>query len=928
MRIRLTHCLAGILVALIPTASSAQTNSTWNGTTGNWTDATRWSTNPIFPNNGQPNVGDTYNAIINGGTVTLDQNIVIQNINLQGNGVVTGANNLTLNGPNSLWAAANMLGTGTTTLNGNLNIDGVTINRNINNNAISTWDAFFTNSMAGTGTWNNQNGSTFRLINANGGSWNGTGVFNNQAGATFQKATNASSHNIGWTFNNSGTIDAAIGTLNFSTFQMNGGVLQGAGAVNLNGNTTWTAGNMSGAGTVTNNGTFTIDSSSNSSLARTFINQGILTQNAGNGITNISGAFTTSGAVNINSGTLKFSGGGSTSGSGNFSVASGATLLFSNSNLFTISAGNSISGAGNVNFSFTNVTINGTLAPTGLVTLDGGTLIQNTNATITSLQTGSFGNFNGSGNVAISGQSNLTQTTFGPSGTLTFNGPVALGNSVNFNRTVFSNATTTVVADAFISGSGNWTNQNGATLNFTGGVNWSEPITNQAGATVIKSGGATLADLSAAFGNAGTVQVNVGTMQLRGNVTTSGSGSYSVAAGATLLISGPSFTLPAGTSINGAGNVTFGGGSGYTIDGAFNATGDVAVTLGIVTFNVPATFSTLQATGNAQLLGSGNQVVTGASNIGPATLGGTGTTTFNGPVTLNTSGNALVLNRTINASGTTTWNGIGVSGTGTWNNQSGAVFDVTADNSWDVTFNNQLGSTLRKSAGSGTSTFFKPFTNAGTVNALSGTLAFNGGFTQTGGVTRLNGGAITSTSEMLFNAGSVVGSGLVGSAARFGNATIAPGASAGTITIGGNLVLNAGTSLNFELGSQSDLINVNGSLTLDGTLNIAALPGFGAGTFTILDYTGALTNNVLDLGSVPDGFDYQLIVDSANTRIDLLVTTAVPEPASIIMGTTFVLGSGAYTWRRYKKIKRRKRSKHKEKDEQRDSGQATRTQGA
>jgi fibronectin-binding autotransporter adhesin len=55
---------------------------------------------------------------------------------------------------------------------------------------------------------------------------------------------------------------------------------------------------------------------------------------------------------------------------------------------------------------------------------------------------------------------------------------------------------------------------------------------------------------------------------------------------------------------------------------------------------------------------------------------------------------------------------------------------------------------------------------------------------------------------------------------------IAPGNSPGTLTMG-SLMLNAGSVLDFELGqantaggTQNDLINVNGDLTLDGTLNV------------------------------------------------------------------------------------------------------------
>jgi fibronectin-binding autotransporter adhesin len=276
---------------------------------------------------------------------------------------------------------------------------------------------------------------------------------------------------------------------------------------------------------------------------------------------------------------------------------------------------------------------------------------------------------------------------------------------------------------------------------------------------------------------------------------------------------------------------------------------------------------------------------------------------------LNSSGQGLILNRTINVAGTTTWNSIGVGGAGTWNNQSGALFDDVADNSWDVTFNNQAGATFRKSAGGGSATFFKPFTNAGTVQAQSGTLAFTGGFTQTGGSTVLAGGSISSNSLMNFTGGTLTGSGTLAASATFANASIAPGFAAGTLTVGGSLTLGAGSILDYELGSVSDLIIVNNNLTLDGTLNVAALSGFGPGTFTLIDYNGTLTDNGLDLGTLPGGFSYQIVNNIANTQINLQVSAVgVPEPATwIIIGSSALMaGCGGWTaWERMRRHRRR-----------------------
>jgi outer membrane autotransporter protein len=112
---------------------------------------------------------------------------------------------------------------------------------------------------------------------------------------------------------------------------------------------------------------------------------------------------------------------------------------------------------------------------------------------------------------------------------------------------------------------------------------------------------------------------------------------------------------------------------------------------------------------------------------------------------------------------------------------------------------------------------------------------------------------------------------------------LAPGASPGTLTLG-TLTLNAASQLDYELATPgvvnsgvNDLTVVNGNLTLDGTLNVAALAGFGAGTYRLFNYTGGLTNNVLDLGAVPGGFLFAFDFATAS-QVNLIVTGGGPLP--------------------------------------------------
>src|ERR1700733_7714324 len=75
---------------LCPRLAFGQTNSTWNGGTGNWSTSTDWTPNQV-PNNGG---GNTYDVTIESGgsdLVTLNQNAAITSLTL----------GLASNGPNS-----------------------------------------------------------------------------------------------------------------------------------------------------------------------------------------------------------------------------------------------------------------------------------------------------------------------------------------------------------------------------------------------------------------------------------------------------------------------------------------------------------------------------------------------------------------------------------------------------------------------------------------------------------------------------------------------------------------------------------------------------------------------------------------------------------------------------------------------------------
>ncbi len=134
------------------------------------------------------------------------------------------------------------------------------------------------------------------------------------------------------------------------------------------------------------------------------------------------------------------------------------------------------------------------------------------------------------------------------------------------------------------------------------------------------------------------------------------------------------------------------------------------------------------------------------------------------------------------------------------------------------------------------------------------------------------------------------------------NGTIAPGNSAGTLTVNNNVVLNSTATLAYELkgsdttvgGGINDLLTGVVNLTLDGTLNVTGLDAFTgltSGTWRLINYSGTLTNNTLNLGTLPmSDPDTAFSIDTATLGQVNLVLSAVPEPTSALLGLLASLG--------------------------------------
>ena len=192
-----------------------------------------------------------------------------------------------------------------------------------------------------------------------------------------------------------------------------------------------------------------------------------------------------------------------------------------------------------------------------------------------------------------------------------------------------------------------------------------------------------------------------------------------------------------------------------TAAGTYTVTADTGVTIQALTLGGASGQQTL--TNNAQTIVTGNFLLgaNGIFGLGGGTLNGgpltdqglflLGGGTVSMPVsvtpagTLNVSGTTATVQAPLTNAGTTYWSGNGAylylynnhtTYTGAIYNQPGALFVIQNDLSLSGGYGFELfqnAGTVRKLAGTGTTTFSVAFTNAGTVDAQSGTLQFNGG---------------------------------------------------------------------------------------------------------------------------------------------------------------------------------------------------------
>ena len=267
---------------------------------------------------------------------------------------------------------------------------------------------------------------------------------------------------------------------NNGVLDFNGGTLTGGGDLTVNGAFNWTGGTMSGSGTtsIASGGTLTLSGGSTKTLsgrtvdnagtatlsntgefdlrngvvftnqaggtfdaqsdafidhgfgtAPTFSNNGTFKKSGGTGTTTFEPVFNNTGVVQVQSGTLDLTGGGTSSGS--FDAASGTTLDFGGGT-HTLNTGATFTGAGSSRVVGGTATVNGAATAANFAQT-GGTLNGGNTLTVSGTFNWTGGTMSGSGTTSIAS-----------GGTLTFSG----GSTKTLSGRTIDNAGTAILKDA------------------------------------------------------------------------------------------------------------------------------------------------------------------------------------------------------------------------------------------------------------------------------------------------------------------------------------------------------------------------------------------------------------------------------------------------------------------------------------------------
>jgi Ca2+-binding RTX toxin-like protein len=426
---------------------------------------------------------------------------------------------------------------------------------------------------------------------------------------------------------------------------------------------------------------------------------------------------------------------------------------------------------------------------------------------------------------------------------------------------------------AILNNSGNYELQQGEILNYDGVGTFNNSGT-------FKKTTTGTGTIGVAFNNTGTVNVESGTLNLTGGGVSNG-GNFNLTSGKTLGFGGGVYTLNNGAKINGSGNLSVSGG---TLD--VKLAGGTAIA-NTVLFTLSG--GIFQVDGNWNLLTT--------NNWNGGTLKSSGIITNSGTLTLGGS-SYKYLDTQLNNTGTIVENdyrlyfndGAILNNSGNYELQQGEILNYDGVG----TFNNS--GTFKKTT-TATSTIGVAFNNTGTVEAQSGTLNFTNTYTHNNANLIFKGGTVTFSNSLNINGGSIEGNGSINVGVTNSgllNPRHASNTEFGRLTINSSYTETNSANINIQLGGTTagtnfDQVDINGTATFDGKLNVSLLNNFTptlGSTFDVLtydslnsssnlDFTGLSINSTLQF--LPQWFSNKLtlkVVEKLSTNLAIAATNA------------------------------------------------------
>ena len=630
---------------------------------------------------------------------------------------------------------------------------------------------------------------------------------------------------------------------------------------------------------------------------------------AGSGKVVFSGASNNSGITGytVNNGaTLSMNKSSADSVQSTLTIDSGGTAEFAASNQLGASAsivnnGTLATGSSGLTDSFASLSSSGTISGNGTLTastytLSGGTVNANLGA----------GTLNITGNVALNGTSGASSVAI-TGGNLTLgSGANRLSSSADVtisasrSLTIASNQTVSSIKETATSDGGAIAIGSGAILTVNGankGTLFQNSISGLGGLTMNGSGSTTLS-LYGTQSYSGATRVSGGKISSGVALATSGvtidGGTFETSA-ADILGNSASVSLSSGTYSLG-GNDTIGSliMSGGTLSGSATlSAGSYALNGGTVGANLGS--GSLTVGGSTTLNGTSAATSVGI-NFGTLTLGGNNRLATGASVSLG-AGTTLGL-------GANSQQLAGLTGSGS----------VTTSASGSLNLNITSGSNTYAGSISGGGALTK--SGNGTL-FLSGSNSFTGTTSVSGGTLRVNGSV--GGDATVAGGATLGGTGTISGAVNV-SGVLSPGASIESLAVGATTFGN-GSTFEWEYNSQTvtaDLLDINGSLTLNGsvTLSLVDLAEIGQllandTKFTLMSYNGSWNNGtfsgyaddskftfagnqwIINYNDATGGSNYSSEQIGSSSFVTM---TVVPEPSSL--GLALVAGGFLATRRR------------------------------